>query len=386
VNPDRVLIVGGGIGGMSLAAALGRIGIPYLVLERAPRLGEAGSGLGVLPGAVQALTEYGAPRELFEQAAPFRTFHIATAAGRDLVEVDFGRVCESTGHRGYVMRRAELHEALVALVDPVAVRLGAEVERIEQRDGRAWVHVRGDERPLGADVVVGADGLLSAVRRHVLGDGSPRYAGETIFRGIAELQLERPDVSRELFGSGRRAAYYDLGGGRVYWWASSPLAEGTVVPPGTRRGYLADAFAGWGCGIPALHAATPEEAILQNDVYDRPAAPRWHRGAAGLLGDAAHPTTPNLGQGACLAIEDGLVLARAIRRAGTAADAFAAFYAERRGRAARTVRLSRLWGDAGLWTSPAAVWARDAALQVTPSVLFQRQAAEQYSYLPGSLA
>jgi 2-polyprenyl-6-methoxyphenol hydroxylase-like FAD-dependent oxidoreductase len=384
VKPDRVLIVGGGIGGMSLAAALQRIGIPYLVLERAERLGEVGSGLGVLPGAVQALTEFGVPGELFEAAAPFRTFHIATAAGRDLVEVDFGRVCEATGHRGYVMRRAVVHDALVALVDPGSVRLGAEVDRIEEREGGARVHLAGGEA-LDADVVVGADGLLSAVRAHVLGDGPPRYAGETIFRGIAELELAEPDVSRELFGSGRRAAYYELGPSRVYWWASSPLAEGTAVHAGSRGDFLAEAFAGWGFGIPELHAATPEEAILQNDVYDRKPAPRWHRGDSVLIGDAAHPTTPNLGQGACLAIEDGLVLARLLRDSATADDAFTAFHAARAKRAARTVRLSRLWGNAGLWTAPALVWARDAFLRATPSLLFQRQAVEQYSYLPGPL-
>lgn len=384
MKPDRVLIVGGGIGGMALAAAFERIGIPYLVLERAEGLEEVGSGLGVLPGAVQALGELGVAAGLVDDAAPLRTFRIATAAGRDLVEVDFARVFEIAGHRGYVMRRTVLHEALCALVDPASVRLGAEVVGHEQRPGEVRVRLR-DGGEVSGELLVGADGLLSTVREHVLGDGPPCYAGETIFRGIAELELEQPEVSRELFGRGSRAAYYELGPGRVYWWASAPLPAGTVVPEGSRRDYLAEAFSGWGSGIPALHAATPERAILQNDVYDRKPAPRWHRGAAVLLGDAAHPTTPNLGQGACLAIEDGLVLARAIRAAPVPEQAYARFHAERARRVARTVRLSRLWGQAGMWTADPLVWARDAALRLAPSALFQQQAVAQYRYLPGRL-
>jgi 2-polyprenyl-6-methoxyphenol hydroxylase-like FAD-dependent oxidoreductase len=385
MRPDRVLIAGGGIGGMALAAALERVGIPYLLLERADRLGEVGSGLGVLPGAVQALTELGAAEDDLGEAAPFRTFRIASASGRDLVEVDFERVFRATGHRGYVMRRSRLHELLVGLVDPSCIRLGAEVGRVETVSGRAVVELRDSER-IEADLLVGADGLLSVVREHVLGDGAPRYAGETIFRGIAEHELERPELSRELFGLGHRAAYYALGPGRVYWWASAPLAAGTVIPEGSRRDYLGETFEGWPFGIPEVHRDTPEASILQNDVFDRRPARRWHRGTAVLLGDAAHPTTPNLGQGACLAIEDGLVLARSIRDAGGAEEAFTRFHRERARRAARTVRLSRLWGEAGQWTSPALVWGRDTALRLTPSAVFQRQAAAQYRYLPGPLA
>lgn len=385
VKPERVLIVGGGIGGMALAAALERLGIEFILFERAQRLSEVGSGLGLLPGAVQALRELGVDDSLFAGAAPFRRFRIASARGRDFVEVDFSRIFESAGHEGFVMRRASVHEALAARVDPRFVRLGADVTGIEDVAGRVRLELRERGERVSGSLVVGADGLNSAVREHCLADGRPRYAGETIFRGIAEHALERPELSRELFGRGRRAAYYELEPGRVYWWATAPLPEGTVVPLGSRRAYLAKAFAGWAFGIPELHRATPEEMILQNDIYDRRPARRWHRGRVVLLGDAAHPTTPNLGQGACMAIEDAIVLARCLARAEGLEDAFHTYRSVRAARTSRTVRLSRHWGKAGLWQRPAAVRARDAALRATPSALMQRQALRQYRYTPGRL-
>ena len=240
-----------------------------------------------------------------------------------------------------MIRRSDLHAAIAARVDPASIRLGADVTGIEQGPDGVRVRVggqgRGGGESVAGDLVVGADGLNSVVREHVLGDGPPRYAGETIFRGVAELELADPGLSRELFGRGRRAAYYELAPGRVYWWATAPLPEGTAIAPGDRRDYLGRAFAGWAFGIPELHRSTPADSILQNDIYDRRPARRWHRDAAVLLGDAAHPTTPNLGQGACMAIEDAVVLARSIDRAADAEAAFATYRAARSRRTSRTV-------------------------------------------------
>ena len=386
VKPERILVVGGGIGGMAFAAALQRLGLPFLLLEQAEALGEVGSGLGVLPGAVRALEALGVGAELYASGAPFRRFRVASRRGEDLAELSFTRVFERAGRAGYVMPRAALHAALAARVAPEALRTGARAVAVSQQAGEVQVALEGGGAPIRGDLLVGADGLGSVVRSHVLGDGAPRYAGESFFRGIAELRLEEPELSREIFGDGRRTAYYDLGAGRVYWWASAPLPAGSVVPRGERRAYLRRAFEGWPFGVTELYARTPEESILQNDGFDRPPARRWHRGAAVLLGDAAHPTTPNLGQGACMAIEDAVVLARAIQRAETPAEAFRAFSEERRRRTARTVRLSRLWGAAGLWRGPLLAGLRDAAFRRVPGAWLEAAAREQYCYDPGTLA
>lgn len=385
MKPQRTVIVGGGVGGMAFAAALERLGLPYVLLEQAPVLGEVGSGLGILPGAVRALEMLGVGPALFQSGAPFRRFRVATRHGRDLSEVSFARVFEQAGRAGYVLHRGALHTALAERVNPAAILTGARVSSIEEEGGEVRVSVEGRAEPIRGDLLVGADGLRSVVRAHVLGDGPPRYAGETIFRGIAPAELAEPELSRELFGDGRRTAYYELSPGRVYWWATAPLPEGTVIPPAERRAFLAEAFADWAFGVPELHARTNDEDILQNDIFDRAPARRWHRGAAVLLGDAAHPTTPNLGQGACMAIEDAVVLARSLHRASTLGEAFAAFTASRARRTARTMRMSRLWGAAGLWKHPLLCALRDASFRYAPSSWLERAARDQYVYDPGPL-
>jgi 2-polyprenyl-6-methoxyphenol hydroxylase-like FAD-dependent oxidoreductase len=299
--------------------------------------------------------------DLFARGAPFRRFLVCSSRGDELAEVSFTRIFEQAGCQGYVLHRGALHAAIAARVRSDAIRTGADVVSIAEEKGHVQVCLRDQPEPITGDLLIGADGLHSVVRRHVLGDGLPRYAGETIFRGIADFLLDRPEISRELFGAGRRAAYYELGQGRVYWWATAPLAAGTDVPQGRRRAYLEEAFAGWACDIPAIIAHTPEDRILQNDIFDRTPARRWHRGRAVLLGDAAHPTTPNLGQGACMAIEDAVVLARAIAEAPDSAAAFTTFHRRRSRRTAQIVRMSRWWGRVGLWKHPALIALRDGA-------------------------
>jgi 2-polyprenyl-6-methoxyphenol hydroxylase-like FAD-dependent oxidoreductase len=188
-----------------------------------------------------------------------------------------------------------------------------------------------------------------------------------------------------LFGDGRRAAYYELGKGRVYWWATAPLDRGTDIPQSRRRTYLEEAFAGWAFGIPEIIGSTPEHCILQNDIFDRRPADRWHRGRAVLLGDAAHPTTPNLGQGACMAIEDAVVLARSIAEARHCDEAFTRFHERRSRRTARAVRMSRWWGRVGLWKHPVLVALRNGVMRYGPPGWMERGGAAQYCYDPGGL-
>jgi len=385
MRPGRIVIAGAGIGGMALAAALGRLGLRVVLLERASRLGEVGAGLGILPNAVRALAAIGVSRELYAVAGPFRRFRICNARGEELREIDFEKVFAGLGGEGYVLHRAALHAAIAACVDPRVVRTGACVTSVEQDGDGVRVHLAGEATPVAGDLLVGADGLNSVVRAHVLGDGPPDYAGETIFRGVTEAALDPPDVCREVLGAGQRAAFYDLGGGRCYWWASSPLPPGTRIPEADRAAYLLERFAGWPFGLPALFARTRSEHVLQNDIFDRRPAPTWHRGRVVLLGDAAHPTTPNLGQGACLAIEDAVVLARSIAESGDPETAFSRYHRSRSRRTARITRLSRLWGGIGLWSAAPLVRLRDLAYRATPGAAFEWGMRDQYGYDPGTL-
>src|SRR5262245_49139289 len=163
-RPARTIIVGGGVGGMAFAAALERLGLPFVLLERARELGEVGSGLGVLPGAVRALRTLGVGEDLFARGAPFRRFIVCSSRGGELAEVSFTRIFEQARCPGYVMHRGALHSALRARVSGDAIRTGAEVVSIEERNGEIRAVLRDSPAAVSGDLLVGADGLNSVVR------------------------------------------------------------------------------------------------------------------------------------------------------------------------------------------------------------------------------
>jgi len=165
-----------------------------------------------------------------------------------------------------------------------------------------------------------------------------------------------------------------VGGGRTYWWATANEPAGEIDPPVGRKADLEQRFAGWWEPVQALLAATPESEILRNDILDREPVDRWGVGRVTLLGDAAHPMTPNLGQGACQAIEDAVALAAALAGSSDIVAALRAYERARQPRTARITRLARRMGQVFQWEHPIACRLRDTALRLTPSTLTRRQA------------
>jgi 2-polyprenyl-6-methoxyphenol hydroxylase-like FAD-dependent oxidoreductase len=214
------------------------------------------------------------------------------------------------------------------------------------------------------DLLVGADGLNSVVRARLFGDEKPLYAGYTAWRGIAGDGFMRDGWGSESWGRGERFGMVSLGRGRLYWFATRNAPEGENEDAAGRKAELLRHFGRWHEPIPALIRATEGAEILRNDVYDREPLKSWGVGRVTLLGDAAHPMTPNLGQGACQAIEDAVVLAGCVREAS---DAALRLYEKRRkGRTATIVRRSRLVGRIGQLENPLLCGLRDALAKATP--------------------
>lgn len=364
--PPQVVIVGAGIGGLSLAVALRRVGIPAHVYEQAPTLGAVGAGIGLWCGAVHSLAELGVAEWFWQlRTCPFRRAETTTPSGRVLTGFDVAQMTAKAP--SFVVRRADLHRALVEQLDPSTLTLGARVTGVARTD--AGVRLRlADGSEVGGDLAVGADGLWSAVRAGLVGDRAPRYSGETCYRGLARFTVADVGMLREVQAPGRRCAVHPIDRHHVYWWATRRSAPGVEEQADERAEVLERLFAGWRYGFPEALAATPASTILKNDLFDRPPLRHWSAGPITLLGDAAHPTTPNLGLGGCLAIEDALVLARALDEHGDDhARALRQYESERRARTARVVRMSRWFGRLGSLTSPAAVRARDLATALTPT-------------------
>ncbi|HZX05349.1 FAD-dependent monooxygenase [Kribbella sp.] len=320
---STAIVVGAGIGGVTAAVALQRCGRQVTVLERAPELGEVGAGISVWPSAVAVLEELGV-KGVEKASVPSKPAGMRKPDGRWVVSA-----AELGVEIPVMIHRAQLHDLITAEFGPaITVRTGYDVRTVSQdADG---VTVNDDLR---ADLLVAADGIRSVVRGALYPQyAGPRYSGFTAYRGIADLELD--DGGGETWGRGQVFGFARLIDGRFYWYGTANQPAGTTSEP--------TVFESWHDPIPRLIAGS--EKILQNDIYDLtlPLVP-FAQGRVVLLGDAAHAMTPNLGRGACSAIEDAGALGRHL--GGTdLRTALTAYDAERRPATTKLVKRSRSLG------------------------------------------
>jgi 2-polyprenyl-6-methoxyphenol hydroxylase-like FAD-dependent oxidoreductase len=372
----RAVIIGGGIGGVSAAIALRRVGLEVEVFERAPELKEVGAGITLWSNAVRALRHIGVGDELAAVSTPLDRSQIRTWRGKVLSEVSLGEVGRKIGAPSIGIHRADLLDVLVRAVPCHLIRLGATCVGFEQDAGTVTARFADSSRATG-DLLIGADGLRSQVREQVLGAQKPRYGGYGAWRGVA--RFEHPDYPPGLtalsIGRGSEVGMLPIGKGRTYWFASINRPEGRPAAAGGHKSEALDMLRRWHSPIPALIEATDASAILYNDICDREPVRRWGEGRVTLMGDAAHPTTPHLGQGACQAIEDAVVIARRLAQlvdGGDVAGTLRAYEAERYDRTAAIVYDSRKLGKMLRLRNPVACWLRNTLLRLTPHSRMER--------------
>ena len=270
-----------------------------------------------------------------------------------------------------IVHRADLLAVLRAALPDQVITLGASVSNVTQ-DAAGVTLTLADGRSARGDMLIGADGLHSVVRANLFGQQPPRYAGYTSWRGVVPFDATSL-VACESFGRGARFGMAPLRGGRVYWYATQSAPAGTQPPEGGWKPALLTQFEGWHAPIEALIAATDAAQILHLDIYDRPPLRHWSDGRITLLGDAAHPMTPNLGQGACQALEDAVALAQHLTASTDTIAALQAFETARIPRTTSVVRQARAIGAVGQWANPIACMLRDMLLKHVASRLQERQ-------------
>ncbi len=373
----RAVIIGAGIGGLSAAIALQSVGWDVSVYERTYALSGIGAGIVLAANAMKALRQLGADQQVSRLGAPVRQADIYTSDGRLLVSLPADEQARRYGVQSYLIHRADLHSVLLGRLEPGTVRTEKKLRRWEQSE-RSVKAVFEDGTSTEGDVLIGADGLYSAVRAQLFGESAPlRYAGYSALRGIAHWHDERYPFEQgggfEAWGPGKRFGVSAIGQGRIFWFAAVNARQGRELPPAERKAAALRQFRGWMEPIEALISATDEASILSHDIFDRRPLAGWSRGRVTLLGDAAHPMLPNLGQGGAQAMEDALALARCLRQArgtpGTpgAAAALRQYEQERFGRTALVVRRSRAMGRMVQLAHPAAMAVRNRLLRLLPA-------------------
>jgi salicylate hydroxylase len=367
----RVGIVGGGIGGLALAASLRRHGMEARVFERAKQFAEVGAGIQMTPNAVKvmvALGLYDALRAISFTPQALVGRHWRSA--REMFRTPLAGDCERLYGAPFLhAHRADLHAIFANDLPESAATLGVACTGIEQRQAVAVAHFD-DGSAFEADVIVGADGIHSAVRKSLFGDQPPRFTGNMCWRATVPfatqpLDYVSPDSSFWLGPHGHVVTYYVQGGRAVNIVAVAETAawvEESWNVRSTREELLAG-FAGWHPHLIRLFSQA--DTVFKWGLFDRDPMPAWSVGQATLLGDAAHPMLPFLSQGAAMAIEDGYVLAASLHAHGRDVTAGLRQYeALRRPRTARVQLESRERGRTYHLASPLALLKRDIAYRV----------------------
>ena len=337
----KAVIIGAGIAGLSAGIALRLRGWEVRILEQAPALTEVGAGLQISPNGIHVLRALGVmpllEETLFEPEAIEMRMGVS---GRQVFRLPMRGYAQKRWGAPYIhIHRADLVEALhrrFEALSPGGITLNASVQGYEAGD---VPRVQTGDGVLEADLLLGADGLHSTIRRQMLGSAQPRYTGNLAWRTVvpvADLSAPPPPTACVWAGDGRHAVTTRLRGGSLVNFvgmveADLPSEEGWRIE-GTREDVMRD-FDGWHPSIAGILENAP--VFHRWALFDRAPLPRWSEDAVGLIGDAAHPMLPSMAQGAVQALEDAWVLAEALERASDVAEGLNTYFAQRIARTSR---------------------------------------------------
>lgn len=375
----KIIIIGGGIGGLCTAIALQQHGFEVKIYEKVNKLGEVGAGLTLWANAIKILRKLGVADLVTSIGAEIEHSKLLTSRGEVLSAAGIEHLKKSLGEPVVGIHRAALHDILMHAIEPNTLRLGMPFIRYEQKDDLVTAYFENGHTD-SADLLIGADGIHSAVRKQMMPNLRLRYSGCSAWRGVVETESASAlGLTSESWGRGQRFGIVRVDQRRVYWFATNNQPAGEQLSGEERKAKLLRLFQDWHTPIRDLLEETSSDVILQNDLYDIPPFAPWTQGRVTLLGDAAHPTTPNMGQGACMAIESAYVLSRCLKEQPSPQSALRRYEVQRHPRTAWITNTSWQIGTVAQWQNPILCALRNFVFRMIPAKLTQlglRRAAD----------
>jgi 2-polyprenyl-6-methoxyphenol hydroxylase-like FAD-dependent oxidoreductase len=362
----KVNIIGAGIAGLCAAVVLKKAGIQAELFEAAPSPKAAGAGLGLAPNAIRAMEKLGIAEQILPLGTQLPYFNILNTKGKILAGNDSSEIQRLYGMDNFAIHRHDLHKALLAAIGNTKIHTGKKLSNIAQTSDGVAVEFE-DGSTYHTHYVIAADGIYSRIRKIIAPDAALRYAGYTCWRGIADGKGTKIAGATETWGKSGRFGIVPLSSGQVYWFACVNAAANDPAMKKFRTAELIAQFSSYHSPIGQLLRQTSDQALIHNDLYDIAPLDRFAHGRILLTGDAAHAATPNMGQGACQAIEDAAVLLDELQRSTDIPEVFANFENRRLAKTRMIIEQSRTIGKVAQLTSPILARLRNLAIGLTPA-------------------
>jgi len=368
-------IIGAGIGGLTTAIALRQRGFGVRVFEQAPTLKPVGAGIILANNAMQVYDKLGIREALQAQGNPISALNITQPNLQVISGVTLKPFEQKYGVKNVAIHRGALQQTLLNQLSEEDLYLDHPLLQIEKQDNNFQLTFE-NKPSVQSSVLIGADGLHSTVRRELFPSHQIRYARQVCWRGVTDYSLPAPyrHELNEAWGTGDRLGFVQLGQHKTYWYA---LKSYEKEPGEFSVSELKEYFQNYHPLIQKIIDVSPPECIHTSEIADLKPTRQWHVGNACLIGDAAHATTPNLGQGACQAIEDAYVLAECLGRYDTS-EALDKFTRLRLPKAHRVVNTSWTLGKLAHQSNPIVVALRNQLIQLTPERMNRRQSEKLF--------
>lgn len=386
-QPLKGIVIGGGIGGLAVAIGLQKQGFEVTIHEAAPTVKPVGAGLWVAPNGLEALRriEPALCEEVSAAGWHFDRLRIAHRDGQVFSSIDARQLGEKFGLQPCAILRAALHECLGRHLAPGTLFTGDRF--VSYAETEAGVSVEFESgKSLSADFLIGADGIRSRVREQLFGPQPLRYSGQTCWRGISPFALPEAyrRVATELWCDvpGLRAGFSQVSPDQTYFYLTDAVEAGGKDELDTLQAALLARFDGFPTVVRDLISMTDPAQLLHNDLYDLEPLSHYSRGRIALLGDSAHATTPNLGQGANQALESALAVTRAlgaVRSASEIPAAFAAYERKRHAKATYVVNTSQRIGELSNIKSRFGQKVRNFVMSHVPAAMTERTFEKIYT-------